>query len=373
MKAVLHLTKSCNLRCRYCYAPSKIKESMSLDTARKAIDLVLGMAHGSACVAYFGGEPLLCFDAIRELTLYAEQQARPRGTAMHFRLSTNGTLFTDDKLAFCRDHNILYAISLDGDREANDAQRVLPDGSGSWELLDSKLDSILAHNPYTVVTSVITPPTVPRLESSIRYMWSRGLRFVVHQLDYTHPGWTPELFEELEHSYRRLADFYLERVRAGDHFHLSLFDDKLKSHARSPIELGVLCDFGAKKISIAPDGRVFPCVQLVSDRPDAQDYCIGHVDTGLTPRRQELIAENKRERGECQDCALLGRCSNYCGCLNWQMTGQVTRVPPVLCAHERMLIPIADELGNVLWDERNARFLKKHYREQAERFAYDFD
>lgn len=373
MKAVLHLTKSCNLRCRYCYAPSKIKETMSLDTARKGIDLVLGLAKGSACVAYFGGEPLLCFDAIQELTRYAVERARPSGTAMHFRLSTNGLLFDEAKLAFCREHNILFAISLDGDREAHDAQRVLPDGTGSFDALDRKLDLILRYNPHTVVTSVITPPTVPRLESSIRYMWSRGIRFVVHQLDYTHPDWTPALFEALEDSYRRLAAFYLERVRAQEHFHLSLFDDKLKSHASSPVELGTLCDFGAKKLSIAPDGRIFPCVQFVSDRADAQDYCIGDVETGLTERRQQLIAENKRERSECAGCALIGRCSNYCGCLNWQLTGQVARVPPALCAHERMLIPIADALGNTLWDERNARFLKKHYREQAERFVYSFD
>jgi uncharacterized protein len=220
---------------------------------------------------------------------------------------------------------------------------------------------------------VITPPTVGRLHSSIQYLWSRGVRFVAHQLDYSNPDWTPEHFGVLEQSYRELADFYVEKARQGEHFYFTLFDEKLKSHADSPIQLGQTCDFGARKVSVAPDGRVFPCVQFISDRPDSVDYCIGHVESGLTSRREELIAENKRPRSQCDGCALQGRCANYCGCMNWQMTGCITTVPGILCAHERMLIPIADEVGNTLWDERNRTFLKKHYKAYDEIFPYSFD
>jgi uncharacterized protein len=346
---------------------------MRVETAKKGIDLAVELANGSACISYFGGEPLLMFDVIEELTRYAHEVGRRSGTKMHFRLSTNGTLFDEKILRFCRDNDVLFAISLDGDREAHDTQRVFTDGRGSFDAIDAKLDMILRFNPYTVVTSVITPPTVDRIHSSIEYMWRRGIRFVAHQLDYTHPGWTPEHFVTLETSYRQLAEFYVEKARQGEHFYFTLFDEKLKSHADSPIALGQNCDFGARKVSVAPDGRVFPCVQFVSDRPDAADYCIGHVETGLTPRRQELIAENKQERPQCDGCALRGRCANYCGCMNWQMTGCVTKVPGILCTHERMLIPIADEVGNTLWDERNRTFLKKHYKEYEKIFPYSFD
>jgi uncharacterized protein len=327
----------------------------------------------SACVAFFGGEPLLMLGAIKELTHYAEEGARRRGIGMHFRLATNGTLFTEESLAFCRDHNILYAISLDGDQQAHDRARVTASGAGSFALLDGKLDAILKHNPHTLVTSVVTPATVERLRPSVEYMWGRGLRYVVHQMDYTHPDWTPAMFERLEEEYRALAEFYLARMRAGDQFHLGLFDDKLKTHAAAPFKLGGVCDFGARRVSVAPDGRIFPCVRFVSDRRDAADYCIGDVDRGFTPRREELVAENQRERVQCAGCAHLGRCTNYCGCLNWQTTGAVASVPPIVCAHERMLIPIADAIGNELWSERNAAFLQKHYRDYDERFVYSFD
>ena len=59
--------------------------------------------------------------------------------------------------------------------------------------------------------------------------------------------------------------------------------------------------------------------------------------------------------------------------MNWQVTGKITEVPGILCAHEQMLIPIADEVGNVLWDERESHFLKKHYKDFDTRFPYRFD
>ncbi len=377
MKVILHLTKNCNLRCRYCYAPEKVDEPMSLEVAQKAIDLAIETGKTSACVSFFGGEPLLLFDRMQELTAYAEARGEESGTAMYFRLSTNGTLFTEESLAFCRDHKILFALSLDGDREAHNAQRVFPDGTGSFDVLDAKLPMILHYNPYTVVTSVITPPTVGRLYESMEYLWSRGLRYVVHQLDYTHPDWTPAHFETLAESYRKLGAFYLDRMRAGERFHMGLFDDKLKSHTREPIRYGAICDFGARKVSVAPDGTIFPCVQFVSDRDDAKRYAIGHVESGFTPRRQELITLNKRPRRPCDSCAFLGRCANYCGCMSWQLTGHVLEVPPILCSHERMLIPIADELGTRLWEERNPTFLNKHYKhlhqmiDPQSRYAFD--
>ena len=373
MKAILHLTRDCNLRCKYCYAPAKTKESMSTVTAHQAIDLAIALGKRSACISYFGGEPLLMFDRIVELTEYARAAGQQCGTEMHFRMSTNGTLFDDEILRFCRDNNLLFAISLDGDQAAHDAQRVRANGAGSWQLIDDKLDQILYYNPHTVVTSVVTPATVSRLAPSLEYMWGRGLRYIVHQLDFTHPDWTSELLTDLADSYRAMAAFYLDKMRAGERFHLSIFDDKLRTHTQSPIELGQICDFGTKKISIASDGRIFPCVQFVSDRPDADDYCIGNVSDGLNERRDQLVMENRRERAQCRGCVFVGRCANYCGCLNWQLTGELTVVHGLVCAHEQMLIPIADEIGNQLWNERNGHFLARHYRDHQERFRYSVD
>ena len=66
------MTKACNLRCKYCYAPAKLKgESMTTEVAEKAIDLAVDLGDTSACVSYFGGEPLLNWENIEHLTRYA--------------------------------------------------------------------------------------------------------------------------------------------------------------------------------------------------------------------------------------------------------------------------------------------------------------
>lgn len=373
MKVVLHLTKDCNLRCAYCYAPSKSRETMALDIARKGVDLAIRHSDRYACVSFFGGEPLLKFELVREIARYAEKESRRAGLEMNYRLSTNGTLFDEDKLRFCRDHGIVFAVSLDGDRLAHDAHRKTSARAGSFDAIDRMLDLMLRYNPRAVFTSVITPETAGRLHESLEYMWGRGVRNVIHQPAYSYPGWRPGDMAVLEASYRRLAAFYLEKHRRGEPLFLSLFDEKFRFHIKAPAELGRACDFGTHKFSVAPDGRLFPCVQFVSDRDTAADFCIGHVDTGFTARREELVAENRKPRAACRSCEFLGRCANYCGCTNWQTTGRVDEVPGILCAHERMLIPIADEVGETLWKEKNPLFLKKHYGDADLSAFHDFD
>ena len=63
------------------------------------------------------------------------------------------------------------------------------------------------------------------------------------------------------------------------------------------------------------------------------------------------------------ECAVRDRCNHYCGCLNKQTTGRMDTVSPVLCAHERIVLPIADKLAGRLFKERNALFIQKHYNE----------
>ena len=48
-------------------------------------------------------------------------------------------------------------------------------------------------------------------------------------------------------------------------------------------------------------------------------------------------------------------------------------MPGILCAHEQMLIPIADEVGNQLWAEQDGHFMEKHYKDFQELFPYSFD
>ncbi|HPJ56980.1 MAG TPA: SPASM domain-containing protein, partial [Kiritimatiellia bacterium] len=106
------------------------------------------------------------------------------------------------------------------------------------------------------------------------------------------------------------------------------------------------------------DGTLYPCVQFVG----RMEYAIGTATAGIGERRrEEIFCRNERDKPECAGCALERRCHNKCGCLNIQTTGFLDRVPAVLCAYERMVIPLADRLAERLYKARNPLFLHRHY------------
>ena len=136
---------------------------------------------------------------------------------------------------------------------------------------------------------------------------------------------------------------------------------KLSSHIQGEDVCKEHCELGIRQISVDPQGYVFPCVQFTTAGPESR-WCIGDVVSGIDEmRRNRLRDESQDEKEPCRQCAIRRRCHNTCGCLNWQTTGSVAQVSPVLCYYEQMLIPIADRIGETLYREQNLLFLNKHY------------
>jgi uncharacterized protein len=117
----------------------------------------------------------------------------------------------------------------------------------------------------------------------------------------------------------------------------------------------------ARQISVDPQGFLYPCVQFTKAGPES-NWCIGSVDGGVREdRRSALREQSEAEKRACSGCALKDRCNNTCGCLNWQTTGTVNEVSPVLCRYEQMLVPVADRAAEKLYKKRDPNFLHKHY------------
>ncbi len=117
-------------------------------------------------------------------------------------------------------------------------------------------------------------------------------------------------------------------------------------------------ELGKHQISVSSDGALYPCVQFADDA----QYKIGDVWTGLDViKRDDLYERVRNRKDDCADCALQYRCNHHCSCLNKQTTGVPEIVSPLVCAHERMLIPIADRLAEKLYRKRSPLFIQKHY------------
>jgi len=356
----LHLTQSCNMACDYCYSPPRQTPAMRFETGRKALLMGARLNPRSCGIVFFGGEPLLHKELIVSLVEEARAMERGGRGRFHFKLTTNGMLLDEEFLRFAVANDVLVAMSFDGIRAAHDAHRKLTDGSPSYALLLPRLRRLLAVRPYASVLTVVNPDTAQHLSASIEFLLEQGTRYLIVSLN--HAGaWSAADLLILRAEYEKLAKLYVEWSRAERKFYLSPFEVKLSSHINGHDNQRARCELAARQISVDPDGYLFPCVQF----PRAgcgSPFCIGHVDHGIDEAaRLRIRALAEREHAICRDCAIEQRCNHTCGCLNWQITGDINGISPILCEHERMLMPIADRVGKQLYRSRSPVFLQKHY------------
>ena len=348
------------MACRYCYSPPRASNGMSLRVGEQALKWGLQHNNGACGIVFFGGEPLLEKTTLQSLVdLGRSIQARDNGI-FHFKITTNGLLLDDDFLQWSCQNDVMIAMSFDGIPAAHNQHRRLANNTDSHHLLLPRLKSLLAAKPYSSVIMIVNPDTAKHMAESAAYLVDLGVRYLIISLNYA-AAWTDADLETLRSQYLRLARHYARWSNLGRKFYLSPFEIKLSSHINRDSFAKEQCDLGARQLSVDPDGNLFPCVQFVKAGPTSR-WCVGNVFTGLnTTHLATLNTESHQEKKQCKDCPLRPRCTHTCSCLNWQTTGNITEISPILCTHEQILIDISDRLGNLLYRRRDPRFIQKHY------------
>jgi len=313
-------------------------------------------------LSFYGGEPLLLRELIAETIRYCRHLTEETGQSFHFKITTNGLLLDEAFLTDPLTGEIFVALSHDGIAAAHDAHRCDGTGLGSFARLDGQIDLLLSHKPYAPVMMTVTPETVRHYAESVAYLHARGFRYLICALNFA-GAWDEAALRELTRQYRKLATWYERETMRESKFYFSPFEAKIASHITPGSCRAGRCDFGRRQISVAPNGRLYPCVQFVDDGSDTT-YAIGHATTGIDEEaRARVYTMNAVENNDCAGCAIRERCNHYCGCLNKQATGRIDTVAPLLCAHERIVLPIADALAAKLFKRRNPLFIQKHYNE----------
>ena len=358
MHYTLHLTAGCNMRCKYCYV-SQSPARMSADTARRTVDMALASGDPRLGLIFFGGEPLLCRDLIEEIIAYATAQSAAAPGKIFYKLTTNGLLLNDDFLRYAHEHDIFIALSIDGIAAAHDAHRLAQDGGPTHAQVVEAARRLLQVSPYAPALMTVNPDTVQHYAASVAFLYSLGFRYLICSLNYA-ADWDKAALAELKKQYTALATFYYNHTLIEDKFYLSPFDVKISSHVHNRTYHHERCELGQHQLSIAPDGGIYPCVQFVGDN----EFRIGDVHNGINQAaRAALYARNEAGRTGCDVCSIQKRCNRYCACLNKQATGSIDAVSEVLCAHERIILPIADRVAAKLYKQRSPMFIQKHYND----------
>ena len=360
----LSLTHACNLACRYCYAGRKRAQAMTPAVARRAIEFAFSFRDPQVQLGFFGGEPLLEWDLLCQSTAWAEELAARQGVELKKTVTTNATLLDAGRAQWLAAHGFFIGVSLDGNRAMHEATRPYVDGRSSFDACVLGLDAALRALPDFEVLAVLDPANVAHLEAGVRFLADDKAvpRVSINPNFYT--DWPEAALHVWEAGFERLGDWYIERYRAGRPAALNFIDSKIVTGLKNGYACGDHCRFGDGEMAVAPSGRLYPCERLIGD--DTNDaVCIGDVFKGFDEaRRLPLLGCRGNRDPECQACSMQHRCMNWCGCINYALSGAIDHTGGAVCFHERLAVRVADRVGAILFAERNPAFLARFYQGQ---------
>ena len=137
----LNMTHDCNLRCEYCFASQGTyngeKAFLSFETGKKAFDYLVKNSGNrrNLEVDFFGGEPLMNFDVIKELVDYGRSLEKEYNKHFRFTITTNGVLLDEEKMDYINENMDNVVLSIDGRKETNDRMRKTINKKGSYDLI----------------------------------------------------------------------------------------------------------------------------------------------------------------------------------------------------------------------------------------------
>ena len=144
----LHIAHDCNLACKYCFAEEGEyhgrRALMSYETGKQALDFLIANSGNrrNLEVDFFGGEPLLNFDVVKQLVAYGREQEKLHDKHFRFTLTTNGVLLNDDIMEFANKEMDNVVLSIDGRKEVHDHMRPFRKGAGSYDLIVPKFQKL---------------------------------------------------------------------------------------------------------------------------------------------------------------------------------------------------------------------------------------
>ena len=355
----LHVAHTCNLNCSYCFASQGKyhgdRALMSLEVGKRALDFLIensGSRHNLE-VDFFGGEPLMNWDMIKELVAYARRREVETGKKFRFTLTTNGVLVDDDVIEFSNREMSNVVLSLDGRKEIHDAYRVDYHGNGSWETIVPKFQKFVeargGKNYYMRGTFTHQNPDFLK---DIQQMLDLGFTELSMEPVVCAPDDPSSLTAEdlpiVLDQYEKLAELMLERRKAGKPFTFYHYMIDLKGGPCIYKRISG-CGSGTEYMAVTPWGDLYPCHQFVGD----EKYKLGNIYEGVTNKeaQAEFASCNVYKKKECRDCWARLYCSGGCAANAYHATGSITGIYEKGCElfKKRMecalMLAIAKELG----------------------------
>lgn len=330
----LHVSHTCNLNCSYCFASQGKyhgdRAVMSYEVGKQALDFLIEHSgtRKNLEVDFFGGEPLMNFQVVKDLVAYARSVEKEKGKNFRFTLTTNGVLVDDDVISWANRECSNVVLSLDGRKEIHDRFRVDYAGNGSWDKIVPKFQKFVeARNGKDYYMRGTFTHANPDFLKDIQTMLDLGfnelsMEPVVSAQD-DPSALTQEDLPIIMEQYEKLAELMLQKDKEGKPF---TFYHYMIDLSGGPCIYKRIsgCGSGTEYMAVTPWGDLYPCHQFVGE----ERFRLGNIWEGVTNSeiQSEFAACNVYAHPECRDCWARLYCSGGCAANAYHATGSVTGV-----------------------------------------------
>jgi len=317
----LHIAHDCNIRCKYCFASQGNFKGenllMDFETGAKALDFLIENSGNrrNLEVDFFGGEPLMNFQVVKDLVDYGKEKAVERNKNMRFTITTNGTLLNEENMDYINANMENIVLSIDGNKETNDRMRYTVNNKGTYDLILPKIKRMVekrGNKPY-YVRGTFTKFNKD-FAKDVLHLAEQGFRNVSvepvvapSEEDY---ALSVEDLPEINEQYDILEKAYFDKKGTTEEFEFFHFKMNLqKNPCQEKRALG--CGAGVEYVSITPEGEIYPCHQFAGNR----DFKMGSIwdqkdlDTEITSSFKNASVDNKEA---CRECWAKYYCSGGC-------------------------------------------------------------
>ena len=345
----LHIAHDCNLACKYCFAEEGEyhgkRELMSFEVGKKALDFLVANSgkRRNLEVDFFGGEPLLNFQVVKDLVAYGRSLEEKYDKNFRFTLTTNGVLLDDDIMEFANKEMGNVVLSIDGRPEIHNMMRPFPKGAESYDLIVPKFQKFAdsRNQDKYYVRGTFTRNNLD-FSKDVLHLADLGFKQisvepVVAQEtdDYAlREEDLPQLFEE----YENLAEEMVRRHGTDEDFNFFHFMIDLEGGPCVAKRLSG-CGSGTEYLAVTPTGDLYPCHQFVGN----PDFLMGNVDEGVvnTSLRDSFKSCNVYAKDKCRECFARFYCSGGCAANSYNFHGDIHNAYDIGCALQKKRVECA--------------------------------
>lgn len=339
----LHVAHDCNLKCTYCFAAQGDfdgeKILMSLEIGKKAIDFIVEQSKNreNLEIDFFGGEPLMNLDVVKELVKYGNEKAEKHHKKFKYTMTTNGVLLNEETREYLNNTMDNIVLSLDGRREVNDHMRQTVNDQGSFDVIINNIKAMAAMrgDKDHYVRGTYTHHNLD-FSKDVQFLAEEGFKSISVEPVVAEASHDYALTEAdlpvIMNEYDALALAYLKRHEDGLHYNFFHFNVDL-DHGPCVYKRLSGCGAGKDYVAVTPEGDIYPCHQFVGN----EAFKMGDVNQGIINGeiKRTFDAGNLLEKEACKTCWAKYFCGGGCHANAYNFNGTIMKPHFVSCEIER--------------------------------------